>query len=150
MNQKIVLLSCCISLSIPVSLFAQGPVKSVDESGNVTYSDRPTSDAVSSTEVSIQPGPSQSEIDAAKQRADQMKEQADQAQAEREAATKKQAMERKATEVRKPEPESVEASGYPAYKKPARPTPPIARPPTSGSDHPDFQPSVNTPRAIPR
>lgn len=59
-----------ILLISPQNLFADGPVKSVDQSGNVTYSDKPVPDAVEVSKVPIIPGPSESEVNAAQQQAE--------------------------------------------------------------------------------
>lgn len=57
-------------LMSPFSWAANSPVKSVDAAGNVTYSDKPIPEAKKTSRVSIQPGPSSNEIDAAQQQAE--------------------------------------------------------------------------------
>jgi hypothetical protein len=54
----------------PFSVLADNTlIKSVDASGNVTYSDKPVTNAESVTNIPIQAGPSKGEIEAAKQQA---------------------------------------------------------------------------------
>lgn len=50
--------------------------KSVDESGHVTYSSTPPQDAVKAKPVEIEPGPPAEEVNAAQQRAEEMKQEA--------------------------------------------------------------------------
>lgn len=57
-------------------VMAQQVFKSVDESGRVTYSPSPPQDAVKANPVEIEPGPSTEQVNAAQQRAEQMKQQA--------------------------------------------------------------------------
>ena len=57
-------------LFIP-ALAENSPVKSIDKSGHVTYSDKPVENAKDVSKITIDPGPSQSEIKAAQQQANQ-------------------------------------------------------------------------------
>lgn len=61
-------LACILSTS-SFSLLANSPVKSIDKSGNVTYSDKPSADAVSIKKIPLHVGPSKSEIGAAQKQA---------------------------------------------------------------------------------
>lgn len=143
MKQHLFILTCSIALATTGSLYAQTPVKSVDSAGNVTYSDKPTADAASSSEVPIDASPTESQIEAAKQRADKTRTEADKAQAERKALSSKRESERKeaAREKSAQTPQPIEeSSGYPVYDKPLKPRPPIAKPPGNGGDHPAYTP----------
>lgn len=59
----------CILSTAPFKLLANSPIKSVDESGNVTYSDKAPADAVSVKKVPLHAGPSKSEINTAQKQA---------------------------------------------------------------------------------
>ncbi len=158
MKQHTMLLACSITLAIAGNLQAEAPVKSVDSAGNITYSDKPTADAASSSVVPVDAGPTESQVEAAQQRAEKTSAQADKAQAEREALTNKRASERKqaAQEKSAQMPETIEeSSGYPVYDQPLRPKPPIAKPPGNGGDHPAYtppgaRPPIVRPRPSPR
>jgi len=61
---------CCIFIfSTSNALAANSPVKSIDESGHVTYSDKPAANAETVSKVKIQAGPSETEINSAQQQA---------------------------------------------------------------------------------
>lgn len=135
MNYRKILITCGLTLVSVTSLLAAAPIKSVDQSGNVTYSEKPTADAVSSTEMQIDTGPTQNQIEEAKKRSQQIIDSAEKAQAERDAlsAERKKAAEDKAAQT--PDVIVIESeSGYPAYNRrlgsrPPVATPPIVRPP---------------------
>ena len=135
MKQVLGPLSLTISLLLPATLSAQGPIKSLDASGNVTYSDRPTTDAVSSEEIAIEPGPTEEQIEAAKERTDRLQNQADEARSQRESLSQQRAAEQESRPKKEveSEPETVKPSGYYGTvlpgSPPVRPQPPIARPP---------------------
>lgn len=59
-----------ILLIAPIYSPANSPVKSVDADGNITYSDQPIANAKTVTKVSIQEGPTNTEINAAQQQAE--------------------------------------------------------------------------------
>ena len=152
MDYKKILIACGFTLASVTSLHAEIPIKSVDQSGNVTYSDSPTADAVSSTEVQIDAGPSESEVEEAEKRSRQTIDAADEAQAERDALTAKRDAERKkaAQDRADQAPETVvigNESGYPAYDPPLGSRPPIAIPPGTGdgAQHPIYTPPVARP-----
>lgn len=75
---------------ISINLSANSPVKSVDADGNVTYSDKPVSNSATVTKVPIHSGPSDNEIEAARQQAQKNIQTAEQIDASN-AAEKKQA-----------------------------------------------------------
>jgi len=59
-------------LFIPALALAENsPVKSIDESGHVTYSDNPVENAKNVSKISIEKAPNESEIKAAQQQASQ-------------------------------------------------------------------------------
>lgn len=128
-----IFIACSFVLTGVTSLPAQTPIKSVDQSGNVTYSDKPTVDAASSTEMQIDAGPTESQIEEAKERSKKTIDSAEKAQAERDAlAAEREAERQKAAEDRaaqKPEVIIIKDEGYyPAYNPPLGARPPIARP----------------------
>lgn len=148
MDYRKLLIACGFTLVSVASLHAEIPIKSVDQSGNVTYSDKPTADAVSSTEVQIDAGPSESQVKEAENRSKQTMNAADKAQAERNALTaeRKKSAENKAD--RSPETVVIgNESGYPVYNPPLGPGPPIAIPPGTGdgAQHPIYTPPVARP-----
>ena len=134
---------------------SQTPIKSVDEQGNVTYSDQPVSDAVKTEVVPVQPGPSEEEVKAAKERLEKTEEMADEARKAREAREKEREEARKAAEATKPDVVIIkEESGgyYPEYYNPplitpGRPTKPIHRPNPSkpNPEHPAYRPPGTRP-----
>ena len=147
------ILTLAMALALYSGAQAQAPVKSVDEKGNVTYSDKPAEGAVSATVVPVSPGPSDEEVQAAQERVKQTREQAEKAEQERKALEEKRAAERAAAEERKAaNPEVIiirEEGGYPAYYN----NPPLITPRPPGTspgkpDHPAYQPEnpINKPR----
>ncbi|WP_457674991.1 hypothetical protein [Thiolapillus sp.] len=139
------------------SLQAQPPIKSVDQEGNITYSDKPAADAVSTTVVPMDPGPGEEEMKAAQERVKKTREEAEKAAAERKALEEKRAAEKKAAQEQKAaRPEVIiiqEESGYPAYYR----NPPLITPRPPGTapgkpDHPVYKPRppVTTPVIRPR
>jgi len=146
------LLAAIITLVFFPGTQAQSPIKSVDEKGQVTYSDKPMEDAVSATVVPVQPGPDEEQVKAARERAERIKEQANKAEAGRKALEEEReaARERKAAT---PEVIIKEESGYPAYYR----NPPLITPnppeTTPGKpDHPAYRPRppATTPVLRPR
>ncbi len=135
---------------------AQSLIKSVDEKGQVTYSDKPVQGAVSATVVPIQPGPDEERIKAARERAERISEQADKAAAERQALEDEREAAREAAREKKaatPEIIIKEEGGYPAYYR----NPPLITPNPPGTgpgkpDHPVYKPRppVTTPVLRPR
>ncbi len=60
---------CCLLLALPAGTAAAGQIyRSVDAEGNVTFSSQPPDGAVNVDEVSVQPGPSEEEQRAARER----------------------------------------------------------------------------------
>jgi hypothetical protein len=150
-STKILTLATALALYSVVQ--AQTPIKSVDEKGNVTYSDKPAEGAVSTAVVPVSPAPSDEEVQAARDRARQTREQAEKAEADRKALEAKREAERAAARERKAaNPEVViikEEGGYPAhYRNPPliTPRPPVISP--GKPDHPAYQPEnpINQPR----
>lgn len=123
-----------ILVSASFSLLAQAPIKSVDQAGNVTYSDKPVVGAKSISSVAIEPGPSDAEVEAAEKRAGKMIKQADQVQIKHEVRVKK-----KETVLQK-----AEATGQLSNSsdKRVRPVRPIVRPPVTIPERP-IRPPLN-------
>ncbi len=95
--------------------------RSVDEAGNVTFSDAPPADAVEVTPVEIEPGPSAEALQAAQERAEVARQQLE-LQREARAAEEKRAHEAR---MRRLEEEALRASLKPLPlppSEPARPT----------------------------
>jgi len=135
---------------------AQPPIKSMDEAGNVTYSDKPLPDAVKTEVVPVQPGPGEDEVKAAQERIEKTEKMAEEARAARKAREKEREEARKAAEAAKPEVVIIkEESGggyYPEYSNPplitpGRPGKPIHRPPPSQPrpEHPAYRPPGSRP-----
>lgn len=127
-----------------------GPVKSVDEHGNVTYSDKPVQGAAAVSKVPIVPGPSEAEVDAAEQQADKTIKAAKKVNQENKAAQEKKKAEQAKLEATSDSEQSP--SSYPYYNRhPVRPHPPVhkPRPPGYKPRPPGNRPPVNlpTPRA---
>jgi len=106
-----------------------GPVKSVDEHGNVTYSDKPVQGAAAVSKVPIVPGPSEAEVDAAEQQADKTIKAAEKINQENKAAREKkkaeQAKSKAASDSKQLD--ATPPSSYP-YRYPVRPYPPVHKP----------------------
>ena len=100
-KRKMVLLLAVLAIS-PLA-GSQTPIKSVDEQGNVTYSDQPVPEAVKTEVVPVQPGPSEEEVKAAKERLEKTEEMADEARKAREAREKEREEARKAAQAAKPD-----------------------------------------------
>lgn len=63
------LLFPALALASGFVLSENSPVKSIDESGHITYSDKPVENAKDISKIDIKPGPSQAEIKTAQQQA---------------------------------------------------------------------------------
>lgn len=113
-------------ICMPLSLFANSPVKSIDSAGNITYSEKPLAGAQVITKVPIQAGPSTSEINAAQQQAKENIEQADKIDLNPKPAAKKQSTKPTAPEVDK-QVINAGSANRPYVTKP-KPRPPINRP----------------------
>jgi len=125
---------CSVFIFLTVNTFAaNSPVKSVDESGHVTYSDKPSANAESVSKVKIQAGPSESEINTAQQQANKNISAAKEIDQKNAAALEKQKANKKAEQsTAKVDPETKYLSA-PTNRdkygnKPPRPTHPIKRP----------------------
>lgn len=122
-------------LCLAIPGMAETPVyKSVDEAGNVTYSDRPPSDAVQSESMTIEKTQGAGNTPDAKTRQEQMKKQADElakSRQAREAERKKQARETSPPPPPAPaSPQDERAVGHDGYYWPGYPyRPPAYRPP---------------------
>jgi hypothetical protein len=137
MNLKPALLLYGIILaSASFNLLAQAPIKSVDQAGNVTYSDKPVVGAKSTSNVAIEPGPSGTEIEAAEKRAGEMIKQADQVQIKHEVRVKKNESAL----------QEIEAGGQLSNSNnhSVRPIRPIVRPPVTIPERPT-RPPLNRP-----
>ncbi|VAW68791.1 hypothetical protein MNBD_GAMMA09-1034 [hydrothermal vent metagenome] len=69
LHYLILFFSCCMLFFSFTASAGNAPVKSIDEEGRVTYSDLPVPGASSTKNITIDPGPSANEIDAAQQQA---------------------------------------------------------------------------------
>ncbi len=153
-----------VLLCLAIPGMAETPVyKSVDEAGNVTYSDRPPSDAVQTETMTIEKPQDTGNIPDAKTRQEQMKKQADElanSRRAREAEREKRAREKSPppTPASPQDERAVEHDGFywpgypyrpPAYRPPHRPPgqrppvkprPPAQRPPTPRPPPPTILP----------
>ena len=131
--------------------------RSVDEQGNVIFSDSPPEDAVEVTPVEIRPGPDDTQVRATRERLDAQREALESREAERaaeEARRREERLRQREAQAQRQaaQPASSEASDpdarawwYRGQQPPPRPQPPIARPPAErprppGGDHPAFRP----------
>ena len=146
---------------LPSIALAETPIKSVDEAGNVTYSDKPVENAVSTTVVPVDPALDPERVEEAKKQVDRIKEQADAAEkARKEAAAERQKKEEAAAQRKAAQPEVIiiqeDHGGYPVYNNPplitppSRPRPPARPNPPIGSkpDHPAYRPPGSRPPTI--
>jgi hypothetical protein len=136
-----------------------GPIKSVDEQGNVTYSDKPVLGASEVSKVPIIPGPSEAEVDAAQQQADKNINAAKKVDQKNKIAQEKrkaeQAKAKAASDSKQPDTGittntgSGNYNGYDPYY--SRPRPPINRPRPPGNKPrpPGTRPPVNLPAPRP-
>ncbi len=123
----------------------------MDEQGNVTYSDQPVPEAVKTEVVPVQPGPSEEEVKAAKERLEKTEEMADEARKAREAREKEREEARKAAQATKPDVVIIkEESGgyYPEYYNPPLITPGGRRNRSTGRTPPG--PTRSIPPTVPR
>ena len=121
--------------------------KSIDESGNVTYSSTPPQNAVKAKPVEIEPGPTEERVRAAQQRAEEMKQQAQSIE-----RSQKPAQPEAADSSESPEDvEQIDRLGVTGYDR--RPDPRTRVPiesPTEG-DHPIYtNPRPPTIQPVPR
>ena len=104
------------------------PVKSVDEHGNVTYSDKPVQGAAAVSKVSIVPGPSEAEVDAAEQQADKTIKAAKKINQENKAAREKKKAEQEKSKAASDSKQLDTAPTGNSYYYPTRPRPPVLKP----------------------
>jgi len=120
-----------ILFGLPINLLAGTPIKSIDSSGNVTYSDKPVSDAKSVSKVVLPPGPSESEINAAKQQAEKNIDTAENIKLPHEQSSKQKKSNNKASQNSTEAEQKVINAGsrkqLPAGTLP-KPRPPVERP----------------------
>ena len=124
------------------------PVKSVDEHGNVTYSDKPVQGAAAVSKVPIVPGPSEAEVDAAEQQADKTIKAAKKITQENKAAReKKKAEQEKSKAASDAKQLDTAPTGNSYYYPPVRPRLPVhkPRPPGHKPRPPGIRPPVNLP-----
>lgn len=143
----------CSVLLLPVGLKAQTPIKSIDKAGNVTYSDRPLPDAVSTHTVAVDPGPSENEREAARERTRRTLELLGEAEAQRKAREEEREKKRQAAKATKPDVVIIKEevhndyySGYgypPSLRSPLRPKPPLQ------PELPIYRPPVRPPMVQP-
>jgi len=125
--------------------------RSVDESGNVIFSDSPPPEAVESSPVEIQPGPTAAQVQDAQERAEIERQQFEARRAAREAEATKQREERArraaivADVAARPQPGSYDDPDARAWWRHRGVRPPPSDQPSEESraptgDHPDFWP----------
>jgi ABC-type hemin transport system substrate-binding protein len=146
---------CTLSLALSAMALAETPIKSVDEAGNVTYSDKPLENAVSTTVVPVDPAPDPERVEEARKQVDKIREQADAAEkARKEAEAERRKKEEAAAQLKASQPEVViiqeDHGGYPVYNNPPLITPPARPRPPAGSkpDHPAYRPPGSRPPTI--
>ena len=130
-----------LSILISPPLFADQIYKSVDKEGNVTYSMTPLQDAAQVQPVDLPPGPSEQQVQEAKERADQtqqsveeMSEQRRQRDQEVRDRREQARQEAKEETARTEEPDDRYYGyrrGYPIYPRPNLPHPPVPGPPAA-------------------
>ncbi|WP_456404840.1 DUF4124 domain-containing protein [Thiolapillus sp.] len=146
---------CTLSLALSAMALAETPIKSVDEAGNVTYSDKPVENAISATVVPVDPALDPERVEEARKQVEKIKEQADAAEkARKKAEAERRQQEQAAAQQQASQPEVIiiqeDHGGYPVYnnppliKPPARPRPPIGSKP----DHPAYRPPGSRPPTI--
>jgi TolA-binding protein len=135
---------------------SQSVYKSVDESGNVIFSDTPPERAVITQSVEVPPGPSEESIEQAREEVEEISKRADELEERRlqkEQARRADERERQQQTRTEPPAQSGEDDaspywypaypGYPTYPgRPHRPYPPQH----SGGDHPAYTPWRPGPR----
>jgi hypothetical protein len=153
------LLSCAAALTLSLlsgGVYSQSVYKSVDESGNVIFSDAPPESAVITEAVDVPPGPSEESIEQAREevkevskRADELEErrlQKEQARRAEERERQQQTWIAPPAESREDNPSPYWYPAYPAYpSRPHRPYPPQY----PGSDHPAYTPGRPGPKPRP-
>lgn len=143
------ILTCFLSASLLLyafNLHANSPVKSIDAKGNVTYSDKPVKGAEQVTKIPIQSGPTESEIDAARQQARKNIQAAEEIDASKAANKKQQNAKHHASKkdsVITPDAIIMAPPISPLYRN--KPNPPVNNLP---SKKPPERPGINPP-AIP-
>lgn len=128
-------LLCGLLLMFPIFVLAVTPVKSVDQSGKVTYSDKPVPGAKTVSKVPLSEGPSSEEIDAAQQQAKETIKAADKVGAVNKAESEIRKSEKKTAKEPSINEQKVINGGsnrkpldkFPV-QLPVRPKPPIDRP----------------------
>ena len=130
-------LSSPLIFLLTVSTAQAAPVKSVDEHGNVTYSDEPVAGAVATEVVPVDPAPPEERVEAAKERAEEIQRLADEARQER--LKKEELAAKERAEKAKAEPKVIVIDNskndnggyfYPRYYPGGPIKPPVVRPPT--------------------
>lgn len=146
------ILVAIVSLSLSSSVFADKVIKSVDESGNVIYSDKAVVNSVSSERVPLQPGPSEADVKQAQESLERTRKLNEEMQQSRK-SLEQERKDEKAKQVKsEPAPVVNEPSGYPSYHRPLEPglpPPPIDPPGSNTGDHPAYQPGFRPPVAVP-
>jgi len=146
------LLSCLAALTMSLvsgSVCSQAVYKSVDESGNVIYSDAPPESAVVTKAVEVPPGPSEESIEQAREEVAKVSKRADELEENRlqkEQARRAEERQRQ-QQAQTPPPYDGREYGtspywYPAYPAyPSRPHHPYP-PHYPGGDHPAYRPGI--------
>ena len=126
-------IGCCIAISLFASSVSAQPLyKSVNEQGEVTFSDSPQPNAVEVQEVQLPPGPTEAQQQESLERAQRIESQA----SDLGAANAERARQRKDDQQQQLQPQAKEEDVQPitgyndGYRYPKRPLyPPVMRPP---------------------
>lgn len=150
--RRILLILCTMgTLIINNPALAAEVIKSVDESGNISYSNKATADSVSSETVEITPGPSQEEMERARNNLEKTRNMNKELEQARKDLEKERRDEKASRAASQPEVVIInESGGYPTYRRPVKPARPPGSPPGSKGDHPAYKPGVRPPSVKPR
>ncbi len=90
----------CVLFSLPLQLIAVELIKSIDQDGNVTYSDKPVPGSKRVTTIPLIPFPTENEVSEARLQADKNIEAANKIEQENKADLKKQKSKKKRSSVK--------------------------------------------------
>ena len=142
-----------LSLMLSTPLVTKPPIKSIDEEGNMTYSDKPVQNTVPATVMPIQPALSEKE---AQEQREKIEKQADSAEADRKKAEARHQAKQEDKQKKAASPEAViikeddNGSYYPIYDNPPMIRPPVRpRPPGFKPDLPIYPPGERPPTSRP-
>ena len=144
--------SLLVLLTLAPGLTTAQVYRSVDEKGNVIYSDKPSPGAVESAPVEIQPGPTEAQVQEAQERVEAVRERFEAQRMAREADEARRREERarraEAAASAQPQPGGSEDPDARAWwrhrgaRPPRQPEPPIEASRAPTGDHPDFRPGL--------